>query len=74
MELLKEAVVVGIFVSLMGIPSSILAIKILPMNQGDDHRPVMYLSLFLTGFLSHLVFEALRINKWYCTNGVACRK
>ncbi|CAN0202510.1 unnamed protein product [Ectocarpus sp. 13 AM-2016] len=62
-RLINEAVVVGVVVMLAGYPSGLLASKLLPMK-GDDHRPVMYLSLFLTGLSSHLLSEALKINWW----------
>ena len=32
----------------------------------------MEISLFLTGFLIHLICEFSGINKWYCKNGFAC--
>ena len=70
-RLVIEAVVVGVMMMLAGYPSSLLASKLLPMK-GDDHRPVMYLSLFLTGLSAHFLFEVLKINLWYCSNGVAC--
>lgn len=70
-QLVVEAFVVGLVVALVGFPSGFLAAKILPMK-GDDHRPIMYLSLFLTGVFSHLLFEAAKINAWYCSNGFSC--
>ena len=30
-------------------------------------------SLFLAGIFGHFLFEAMGANKWYCTNGVACK-
>ncbi|CAN0315900.1 unnamed protein product [Hapterophycus canaliculatus] len=45
LRLIIEAIVVGCVVVLMGYPSSRLGLKILPMKD-DDHRPVMYMSLF----------------------------
>lgn len=73
LRLIIEALVVGLVVMAMGYPSSMLALKILPMVD-DNHLPVMYLSLFITGLSSHFLFESLRINNWYCTNGFACLK
>ncbi|CBN80325.1 EsV-1-15 [Ectocarpus siliculosus] len=70
-RLVIEAVVVGVVMILAGYPCGLLASKLLPMK-GGDHRPVMYLSLFLTGLSSHLLFEALKINLWYCSNGFSC--
>ncbi len=73
LRLIIEALVVGVVIVIMGYPSSMLALKILPMVD-DNHLPVMYLSLFITGLSSHFLFEALKLNKWYCTNGFACLK
>ncbi|CAM9467335.1 unnamed protein product [Ectocarpus sp. 4 AP-2014] len=60
-RLIVEAIVVGVVVVLMGFPSSLLALKMLPMKD-DDHRPIMYLSLFLTGSFSHLLFEVMKVD------------
>lgn len=30
------------------------------------------LTVFLTGFIGHLLFELIGANKWYCTHGKAC--
>lgn len=72
-RLIVEAIVVGLVVVLMRYPCSMVALKILPVRD-DDHRPIMYLSLFLTGLFSHLLFEVTRVNAWYCTNGFSCSK
>ena len=72
-QLAVEAVVVGLVIMLTGYPCGIIALRILPMK-GDDHRPVMYLSLFLTGLVVHLALEVLKINKWYCSHGFSCSK
>jgi len=71
MNVVIEAIVVGIVMMIMGFPSGMLASKILPVVD-NNHIPVMYLSLFLTGLSSHLVFEVLQINKWYCKYGASC--
>ncbi|CAM9091442.1 unnamed protein product [Laminaria digitata] len=42
--------------------------------EDDDHRPVMYLSLFLTGLFSHLLFGVSKVNAWYCSNGFSCAR
>jgi len=74
LRLFIEALIVGIVIMAMGFPSSMIALKILPIKEGEDHIPVMYLSLFITGSLSHIVFEVLKLNSWYCKNGFACSK
>ena len=35
---------------------------------------IMELSLFLTGFLTHIIFELFGLNNWYCKHGRACQK
>jgi len=72
LRLIIEALTVGLVIMAMGFPSSMIALKILPIKEGEDHIPVMYLSLFLTGVLSHIVLEILKLNLWYCKNGFAC--
>ena len=34
----------------------------------------MEITLFFTGVFIHLFCEFSGINKWYCSNGVACRR
>lgn len=73
LRIFVEAIVVGVVMMLVGYPCGLAASKIVPVN-GGDHVRVMYLGLFLTGLSSHLLFEALKINLWYCVNGFACLK
>lgn len=70
-KILVEGIVVGFVMMAVGLPSGLLASKILPVVN-NNHVPVMYLSLFLTGFSAHMLLELAKVNKWYCTNGVAC--
>lgn len=72
-HLVVEALVVGFVVMLIGFPASMIALRILPKKE-DDYRPLMYLSLFLTGLFSHILFEVLNVNSWYCKNGFSCTK
>ena len=77
LDLLKEAVVVGISVILFGYIGSYIADALLPQPKRGEYFNkyyVMELSLFLTGVIAHLVFEYTGINKWYCKNGIACKK
>ena len=55
-----EAIIVWIIMMVVGLPSGIVASKILPVV--NNHIPIMYLSLFLTALSSHLIFEFLRVN------------
>ena len=76
-KLLIEAFVVGIATVVLGYVGSYLAVKILPTPKKGEYFNkyyVMELSLFLTGFLAHLLFEFFYLNRWYCKHGNACSK
>ena len=64
MNLLIEAVVVGLVVVLLG-----NGIYRLPSKNVKN----LHYLLFLTGFAAHFIFEWIGANKWYCIHGTACR-
>ena len=73
--LLIEAIVVGIITVLVGQFLGSLYAKNTDLPEickswNKDY--VMEKSLFLTGFVTHLLCQFVGLNKWYCTNGVAC--
>lgn len=75
--LLLEAIFVGIITLCVGYISSFIIAGMYKQNLPEECKSwnknyVMEKSLFLTGFLVHLICESLKINKWYCLNGVAC--
>lgn len=80
-ELLTEAVVVGFIVVIVG---TLVAFSLrlfypykveLPKQCKQWNKYfVMEISLFFTGFFTHLLFDISGGNKWYCKNGVACKK
>jgi len=79
MKLFVEALFVGIAIVITGSVIGFLVGKMmgsdLPSVCKDwNKKHAMEISLFLTGFLSHLLFEFCGLNKWYCKNGVACSK
>lgn len=81
MNLFLEAVCVGILVLVIG---SLVGYLLSFSTQSQRQLPkecknwnkyyIMEISLFLTGFIAHLVLEATGLNKWYCRYGKACRK
>jgi len=79
-KLLLEAIVVGISVALFGTVVSFvfsispLKVSLPPVCKDWNKNYIMELSLFLTGFLLHFMFESIGLNKWYCKYGNACRK
>lgn len=73
--LLIEAIVVGIITVLVGqILSGFYAKNndLPEICKSWNKNYVMEKSLFFTGFMTHLLCQVVGINKWYCTNGVAC--
>ena len=78
MKLLKEAVVVGIATVVIGTLVGFVMGKLFSMNlpaicKKWNKNNIMEITLFLTGFLLHIICEYTGINKWYCKNGNACR-
>ena len=76
--LLIEAFFVGLVIVVVGtLVSGIFAFSMKsdlpPVCKDWNKNYIMELSLFFTGFLSHLILEVAGLNKWYCKNGVACK-
>lgn len=73
MKLAQEAVVVGLACVLLGSAIGAAIGPVLAGPPGDWNRHhVMEASLFATGVLAHMIFEATGANRWYCKNGSAC--
>ena len=77
---IKEAFVVGIATVIIGqfvgfslskLMNSQGSIRLECKKWNENH--IMEWSLFFTGVLIHLLCEYLNVNKWYCTNGSACK-
>lgn len=74
-----EAIIVGIAIVVVGtlvsLPIGILfSVDLPPVCKNWNKNYIMEMSLFLTGFLTYLLFEVLDTNKWHCKNGYACKK
>jgi hypothetical protein len=78
-KLLVEAILVGLATVVVGYIAAPIAgaVTYVPLPQickTWNKNYAMELSLFLTGFMLHLVAEFSGVNKWYCKNGFACRR
>ena len=79
MKLFIEAFVVGFITLIVGSIVCLILGYFFPNNLPDickkwNKYHIMEFSLFLTGFIIHLICEFTGINKWYCKHGNACKK
>ena len=77
--LLIEAFVVGIATVIIGsfvgfIIGRSLSVDLPILCKKWNKNHIMEISLFLTGFILHLLCEYSGINRWYCKNGNACKR
>ena len=69
-KLLTESFLTGLMLVIMGTIVSFIVDKVCRGCWNEKY--VMEISLFFTGFIAHLSFEYIGLNKWYCKNGHAC--
>lgn len=78
MQLIVEAIVVGIILLLVSIPAMGILHCLYPSdytgcaNLPPKSKTKYYVTTFLIGVITHLIFEYMGANKWYCKNGYAC--
>lgn len=77
MKLLVEAIVVGLAVLVCGsivgyVVGKCFSIDLPTVCKKWNKNHIMEISLFLTGFILHLICEIGGVNKWYCKHGRAC--
>jgi hypothetical protein len=73
---LVEALVIGGITAVVGfVISTLLMYASAPDFSLRRYKfwPYVVIAFFLTGFLMHVGFELIQINKWYCKQGYACR-
>ena len=72
MKYLVEAIVVGIACVVIGMIVLQSIFKIRETNVSNEVLILFSITLFITGFLGHVISEKTGVNKWYCENGNAC--
>tara|TARA_B110000967_G_scaffold156733_1_gene161783 strand:- start:192 stop:428 length:237 start_codon:yes stop_codon:yes gene_type:complete len=78
MQIFVEAIIVGIMTVIVGSLVGFILSKIVSSDLPTACKKwnkfhIMEISLFLTGVIIHLVCEFGGLNKWYCSNGNACK-
>jgi len=77
--LILEGICVGILTVIVGSVVGYILGKYFSTNlpaicKSWNKNHIMEISLFLSGFILHILCEYSGINKWYCKNGNACKK
>lgn len=75
MNLLVESIIVGFVIVIMCIIITLpirhfLKVDLPPVCSEWNKNHIMEISLFLTGFFTHILFEYIGANKQYCENYV----
>ena len=70
MNILSEAIIVGLVVIIVGLLTKKI-INCLEIKLPNEYEE--YIILFMIGSMSHILFEFLGFNEWYCKNGNACK-
>ena len=78
-QLLIEAILVGIVLVVIGYLVTFIISKIYSTNLPKickkwNKNYIMEISLFFIGAFTHLFFELIGFNKWYCKKGFACKR
>ena len=71
MQLFVEATSVGMLIAILGYLFNYIAIHIEFLDK--LYNGSIVIKFFITGFVTHLLFEFLGFNRWYCKNGFACK-
>ena len=67
-----EALAVGVVTVLLGVVLHHLSLQFYGQHDLNDMK-MFAVHLFFIGVVVHLLCEVTGVNKWYCSNGVACQ-
>lgn len=64
----------GVLIEAAAVGSLLAPFLLLAMKIARPNSAISVLAVgFTLGFIFHLLCEVLRVNKWYCTHGHACK-
>ena len=69
---LIEAIVVGISLVVIGLICFCIGNNISILKNKNIYMKLS-IYLFVIGLLTHVLYEVIGANKWYCSNGYACK-
>ena len=72
-NVLYEAVFVGVLLIALGLGIYHLDKYLNFRKKYTNINIELSLYLFLIGMLTHIIYEALGANKWYCKHGASCK-
>jgi len=73
MNILVEAIVVGLVLTIIATPTLFLTQSgIKEKGFYSKDYLMLVITLFMVGMIVHLLFEFAGANKWYCKHGHAC--
>lgn len=67
-----EASIVGVAIVFVGTLVSFLISLVQDRNFDFLKNPEMYIALFTTGFVLHIVWDLVGLNRFYCKNCAGC--
>jgi hypothetical protein len=79
--IINEAIAVGLVTGIFGFFINYLLTFVskdlkltFPKSDNNSHIISLFILFFVIGSSIHLFMEFSGLNKWYCKNGVACKK
>lgn len=73
LHIIIEGCVVGMATVILGTVISLIYAKLENNNHKFLNNIGMYICLFLTGFILHIGWDLVGLNKWYCKHCAGCK-
>ena len=67
-QLMKEAIVVGVFLVILFFYSALSSNEDMYGDKAMTVHIILAVQLFIAGFIFHVICEYTGVNHWYCSN------